>query len=119
MIGRTIFATMLFIFFIRVQSGAITGNVTNNRGEGICKVKVVVTDSLGVTLKNSFLTDCDGRFDIPNLAPGKYNLQFSEKRYLPETVLGVQVNSDKLRFINIHLDEIKTNSLPTKKGKKK
>lgn len=51
--------------------GSISGQVVDTNGKGIEKAKVSVNDVAGAA-SAEVLTDANGKYAIPNLAPGKY-----------------------------------------------
>jgi hypothetical protein len=56
-------------------SGAITGRITDAQGLAVPGTTVTVTNN-ATGAARSFVTDADGRYTAPNLAPGRYKVSF-------------------------------------------
>lgn len=88
-------------FFAFGQGGIIRGRITslvNNKP--LQGVSIVLTDKLTGTV-----TDSLGNFQLGNLTPGYYNIQFSAIGYRQKTVFDVQVSLAKVALLDISLDE--------------
>ena len=73
--------------------GAITGVVTDESGAVIPGVTVEATNA-GTGLLRTAITDSDGRFDLPQLQPGRYNLKASLSGFRTVERQAVQVSVD-------------------------
>ncbi len=81
--------------------GSITGIATDKAtGESLPGVTIVVE---GTTTGAS--ADVEGRFIIPNLKPGTYNLKVSYISYNPETIKGVIVEAGKSAEVEVSLSQ--------------
>jgi len=56
-------------------TGAITGRITDAQGLAVPGTTVTVTNN-STGAARSFVTDADGRYTAPNLAPGRYKVSF-------------------------------------------
>ncbi len=84
------------------QKGSIEGNVTDKgRKETLVGANVIIE---GTTIGT--ITDFDGHFIIPNLAPGTYNVLVSFISYQPVVLQQVRVESGKSTVISVELEEI-------------
>jgi hypothetical protein len=63
-----------------VTTAAVGGRVTNEQGQGVSSVQVVVTN-LATGAVSGVLTRGDGRFFIPGLQPGSYRVAISAIGY--------------------------------------
>lgn len=99
-----IFLIVLFsfqVFFIHAQTGIITGIVKDKKtGETIVGVNAIIQ---GTNTGSS--SDLNGKFSIPNLKKGSYNLVVSFISYKTLTIENVKVSSDKETILNIELEE--------------
>ena len=86
----------------QVTTSSLTGKVTSDKGEELIGVTVVATN-LPTGTKRGTGTEPDGRFTIPNLAPGgPYEVTVTYVGFKPQTVDGVFLtlgNSTKLNFV--------------------
>ncbi|WP_456427857.1 TonB-dependent receptor domain-containing protein [Rhodocaloribacter sp.] len=81
------------------ERGKIAGVVVDaETGETLIGANVVLA---GTTTGST--TDLDGRYEIPNLAPGLYALQFSYVGYNPATVENVEVNAGATTRLDVSL----------------
>ncbi len=76
-------------------TGSITGTVVDNNGDPLPGATVTATSDTGV--KRSAVTDVDGSFSIPFLAPGKYTVEVVLQGFTPykaelSVSLGQRVN---------------------------
>ena len=85
------------------QSGKITGLVTDNAGEPMVGVNVVVMGTLRGTS-----TDLEGRYFILNVTPGTYNLTASFIGYRALTQSDVIVNINRTTRVDFTLEETVT-----------
>lgn len=77
--------------------GTITTALTNNRLSGV--TVTIQSMQTGVT------TDSLGNYQIANLAPGYYTVQYSLVGYRPKTLFDVQVTNAKVAVADINLEE--------------
>ena len=86
----------------QVTTSALTGKVTSDKGEELIGVTVVATN-VPTGTKRGTGTEPDGRFTIPNLAPGgPYEVTVTYVGFKPQTVGGVFLtlgNTTKLNFV--------------------
>ena len=73
--------------------GAVTGVVTDDSGAVIPGVSVEATNA-GTGLVRTAVTDADGRFDLPQLQPGRYNVKASLSGFRTVERQAVQVSVD-------------------------
>ncbi len=75
-IGRLCALTFIFLFFrlhARAQNGVVGGHVTDSKGSSIVKATVDIrNDATGVV--STALTNNDGYYFLPPVAPGSYVL---------------------------------------------
>lgn len=64
---------------------------------------VSITLKLNGVTKASTLTDDDGNFTIKTLQPGLYDLFASYIGYLNQTITGINVTADEIRFVNFSM----------------
>lgn len=95
----------LFVFFKAVaQKGSIEGVVYDKvRNETLVGANVIIEGSTIGTI-----TDFDGRFLLPNLAPGTYNVLISFISYQPVVLQSIKVEANKSTVIKAELQEITT-----------
>lgn len=97
----------------KLSNGSIRGRVFSTDGRPLRKVQVRVSGGGSKTAANGATTDSDGNYEIGDLSPGRYSLQFSRPGFLTisygqkypgelpqEILLGA---SDKLAGINVVL----------------
>lgn len=98
------FLTLSFLFLSSVAAfaqGSIGGTITDAKtGEAIIGANVVIA---GTTTGSA--TDLDGKFVIPNVTAGTYNLQVSYVTYKTHTVPNVVVEDAKRVTIDVQLNE--------------
>jgi hypothetical protein len=73
--------------------GSITGVITDQSGAVIPGVTVEATNA-GTGLVRTIATDSDGRFDLPQLQPGRYNVRASLSGFRTVERQAVQVSVD-------------------------
>jgi len=73
--------------------GSITGVITDESGAVIPGVTVEATNA-GTGLVRTIATDSDGRFDLPQLQPGRYNVRASLSGFRTVERQAVQVSVD-------------------------
>jgi hypothetical protein len=101
MFKRTLRATLAALAVVallpaaaRAQAvGAVTGVVSDESGAVIPGVTVEATNA-GTGLVRTAVTDSDGRFDLPQLQPGRYNLKASLSGFRTVDRQAVQVSVD-------------------------
>lgn len=83
------------------QNGTISGIVTDaTTGETVIGANVVIQ---GTTVGAS--TDVEGKFSIPNVKPGTYNLQVTFVTYKAHLIPNVLVESGKITNIQVQMQE--------------
>ncbi|MBH8558696.1 TonB-dependent receptor [Hymenobacter negativus] len=86
----------------QVTTSALSGKVTSDKGEDLIGVTVVATN-LPTGTKRGTGTEPDGRFTIPNLAPGgPYEVTVTYVGYKEQTVSNVYLtlgNTTRLNFV--------------------
>jgi hypothetical protein len=104
---RATFLSLLFLVIqhlavSQVTTSAISGKVTSDKGEELIGVTVVAT-SVPTGVKRGTGTEPDGRFTIPNLAPGgPYSVTVTYVGYKEQTVTNVFLtlgNTTRLNFV--------------------
>ena len=82
------------------QNGALSGVVLDSKdNQPLANVAITTNPAT-----SSYTTDAQGKFDIPNLAVGKYALSIKKTDYKQETV-NVQVNLDATTEVRIILEK--------------
>ena len=86
----------------QVTTSALSGKVTSDKGEELIGVTVVATN-VPTGTKRGTGTEPDGRFTIPNLAPGgPYSVTVTYVGFKEQTVTGVFLtlgNTTRLNFV--------------------
>ena len=105
MIRRNFFLLIIILSAatLKAQNGEIAGKAINEKGEGISKIQITVTDITGNVIGKGFISDSDGNFSVKPLPSGIYNLEFSCRGYLPLTEHGLIVKTDRSTFIHVQL----------------
>jgi TonB-dependent receptor len=86
---------------VNAQNGSIDGQIIDHKSqETIVGANVVIE---GTTVGAS--TDIDGKFEIPNLKPGTYNIVVSFVTYKTQTVTDVVVEAGKRTTLKVSLLE--------------
>lgn len=93
---------IVFISFCALaQNGTIAGTVTDAKtGETVVGANVVIQ---GTSVGSP--TDIDGKFSIPNVKPGTYNLTITFVTYKAHTVPDVIVEGGKISTIQVQMQE--------------
>ncbi|MFD1467303.1 carboxypeptidase regulatory-like domain-containing protein [Hymenobacter caeli] len=87
----------------QVTTSALSGKVTSDKGEDLIGVTVVATN-VGTGTKRGTGTELDGRFNIPNLAPGgPYSVTVTYVGYKDQTVGGVFLTLGNTTRLNVVL----------------
>lgn len=92
-------AQILFSQGAQAQTAETSGGIT---GRVVTRIGRSVIDGVKITLQGydkTFYTNLDGRFTIPDLAPGQYTLNFQTEDFEPVTIV-VRV-SEGMKDINI------------------
>ncbi len=83
------------------QNGSLTGKVLDAKSsEPLIGANVVIE---GTTVGAA--TDIDGKFQIPNIKPGTYNVVVSSITYKTQTVPSVVIESGKITSLEVPLQE--------------
>jgi outer membrane receptor protein involved in Fe transport len=84
------------------QNGSIKGSIIDDKtGEALIGATIVVENTT-----NGTVTDLDGKFVLPNLAPGLYNVSVSFISYSTTTIKDVEVKAGEATILNnIRLSE--------------
>ena len=80
------------------QSGKIAGRVTDDGGEPLPGVNVILSG----TVQGS-VTDVDGYYTILNVSPGSYDVRATFIGFVPQTVSGVRVSIDQSTVVNFQM----------------
>ncbi|MFW6019112.1 MAG: TonB-dependent receptor domain-containing protein [Bacteroidales bacterium] len=84
------------------QSGALKGKVTDKEtGEPVPFANIIVES--GGSQKGGTTTDYDGKYTIKPLEPGEYDVKATYVGFKPLQINGVEINSDKVRFLDIEM----------------
>ncbi|HQW07036.1 MAG TPA: carboxypeptidase-like regulatory domain-containing protein [Flavobacteriales bacterium] len=107
---RRIFSTVVLSIFATLAvlaqtgSGSLKGKITDKKsGEPLPFVNVVV-ENRGTQVSGG-ATDFDGEYFIKPIAPGTYDVIVSYVGYQPFKSTGVVVNSNKISFLDISLNQ--------------
>ncbi|MBK9628571.1 MAG: TonB-dependent receptor [Flavobacteriales bacterium] len=107
---RRIFSTVVLSIFATLAvlaqtgSGSLKGTITDKKsGEQLPFVNVVV-ENRGTQVSGG-ATDFDGEYFIKPIAPGTYDVIVSYVGYQPFKSTGVVVNSNKISFLDISLNQ--------------
>ena len=106
---RHTFTQLFFLLLVgsqvamaQVTTSALSGKVTSDKGEDLIGVTVVATN-VPTGTKRGTGTEVDGRFTIPNLAPGgPYEVTVTYVGFKEQTVTGVFLtlgNTTRLNFV--------------------
>jgi hypothetical protein len=101
----TLFAALLLFkvnLFAQSGLGEIRGKILDAKTKKPLDYVSVTLKLNGVT-KASTLTDDDGNFIIKTLQPGSYDLFATYIGYLNQTITGVNVTADEIRFVNFSM----------------
>jgi hypothetical protein len=83
------------------QTGIIKGSIKNAiNNEGLPSVSVIIQ---GTT--TGVLSDLDGNYQITQLKPGFYNIEFKYIGYKSKVVYEVQVYNSKAAVVDVNLEE--------------
>lgn len=100
---RSILSSVLFLIATAAfaQNGTISGTVTDAvSGETVVGANVMIQGtSVGAA------TDIDGKFTIPNVKPGTYNLSVTFVTYKAHTIPDVIVEGGKITTIGVKMQE--------------
>ena len=99
--GILFFCFLSVTFYSLAQNGSISGIVTDAKtGETVVGANVVIQ---GTSVGSA--TDMDGKFTIPNVKPGSYNLSVTFITYKTHTIPDVLVESGKVSRILVQMQE--------------
>ena len=106
-ISALIFLFILFSNQAFSQTGKIVGKVTDKTtGETL----IGLTVGIDGTTKGS-ATDIEGRYQIANLAPGKYNISFRYLGYQTKNVTGVDVVEGQTTNLDVIMEQTTSQAL--------
>ena len=88
--------------FAQTPTGSISGTVTDASGAVVPGAKVTVTD-VGKGISRSVTTDSAGRYQVPGLILGGYELQVQMEGFQTEIRRGVQLTVGMDAVINFSL----------------
>lgn len=98
---HTVILTVLMCFSAYAQTGSITGVIADQTtGQGLPGASVIIDGTM-----TGAMTDLDGRFTIPGVQPGNYNLRVSYVGYVTELISGVTVAAGNSRTVTLKLRE--------------
>lgn len=87
----------------QVGSGTLKGTLTDSEtGEPLPFVNIVLTK--GERQVTGSATDFDGNYTIKPIPPGSYDVLVSFVGYNSKKIEGVEINNDKITFVDIALD---------------
>jgi hypothetical protein len=86
----------------QAEQGTITGTVMDSQGAVIVGTKVTATEVLTQTV-SSTVTNSDGYYTIPYLAPGTYNITAETSGFKASTVSGVHLTVNLATTVNLTL----------------
>ena len=99
-------ALILLAPLARAQTGTLTGVVVDEgTGESLIGVNVQAFPAGASAMAGGSATDLDGRYRIPALAPGSYDLVFSYVGYNDRRVTGVDVAAGQTATLDLALTE--------------
>ncbi len=96
----------------QVDRSAVTGMVTDPQGAAVPSCKVVATES-ATGLQRETVTTSQGHYELPDLPPGVYQVQFSRAGFAVHTADGVRQVVRQTRTLNVHLELARGNSQTT------
>ena len=83
------FASLAAVAFAQVGDAELAGIVTDPSGTAVAAVKLSLTnEDSGVN--RSVVTDAEGRYRFPALAPGRYSLKTEAPGFRSESVTGIR-----------------------------
>ena len=85
----------------QVRPGTLRGQVTDPSGASIAGATVVLTTPAGQTVGRT--TDANGTFEVPDLAPGNYNLAVTIAGFAPGEQ-GLQIVAGQVQQLTVPLD---------------
>ncbi|HKK39251.1 MAG TPA: carboxypeptidase regulatory-like domain-containing protein, partial [Cryomorphaceae bacterium] len=95
-----VFSTSLFA---QVGAGTLKGTLVDSEtGEPLPFVNIVLQK--GDRQVTGSATDFDGKYTIKPIPPGVYDVLVSYVGYNAKKIEGVQINNDKITFVDIELD---------------
>jgi len=98
-----VFLTFSTSLFAQVGSGTLKGTLTDSEtGEPLPFVNIVLQK--GDRQVTGSATDFDGKYTIKPIPPGVYDVLISYVGYNAKKIEGVQINNDKISFVDIELD---------------
>lgn len=84
-------------------TATIQGTVTDAINNPLAGVQVSVTGDEGT---RSTVSDAEGFYQIPDLAPGLYKVTASLERFIPREASGIVLEADQTRTLDIALDPL-------------
>jgi hypothetical protein len=86
----------------QANRATLTGTVTDTTGAVVAGVDVTVTNT-GTNVPAKTVTNQDGLYNVPNLFPGSYSLQFEKSGFESFVRTGVSLNSTQVAEIDARL----------------
>jgi hypothetical protein len=87
----------------QVGGGAFAGNVTDQAGAAVPGATVTAT-SVGTNLTRTSVTDRDGGYIVPGLAPGLYQLRLELSGFRPLTRQGLRLATGETLRLDLRLE---------------
>jgi hypothetical protein len=87
----------------QVGAGALTGNVSDQAAAAVPGATVTVT-SVGTNLWRTSVTGPDGRYSVPGLAPGSYQIRVELNGFRPLTREGIRLATGETVRVDVRLE---------------
>ena len=87
----------------QVGAGALTGDVSDQAGAAVPGATVTVT-SVGTNLSRTSMTGPDGRYAVPGLAPGSYQVRVELSGFRPLTREGIRLATGETVRLDLQLE---------------
>jgi len=84
------------------EFAAISGTVVDPSGAAVLGATVALRNSDTGKVDRS-ITNADGSYVVPNLAPGRYQIEINSPGFKPYTQAGIEVSSGTTARVDIHL----------------